>query len=281
MYQLRWVCQQPTPYNDFLFRSLASDPEIDLIVHFVKRVLPSDPWQSPMAQGFPARVYHRVLGLDWHLIRLALTDRRNFCVIGGWREPTVQSVITLLSVRGQPFALWTDTPRLYKRRSLVKAVLRLNSLKLDMSRSTMQIRTVSHPKIITKYKKGAPNGYLVPIYNIHDGFFAPGKEPQQVYLTVVAPDAVKGPHLHHIRTGFFTCIKGNVRIVVKTADGYQEFFSGEDHDYQSIEIPTGVPAAIQNLGDEDALVLNMPSPAWTPDMDDEHTADFSDYDFGS
>lgn len=145
----------------------------------------------------------------------------------------------------------------------------------------MKLRTLRHPKIVTRDRNGVPNGYLVPIYNIHDEFFAPGHEPQQVYLTVVAPGAIKGPHLHHVRTGFFTCIKGNVRIVVKTDQGYEEFLSGEDHDYLSVEIPTGVPAAIQNLGDEDAFVLNMPNPAWTPDMSDEHTADFSDYDFGS
>lgn len=34
-----------------------------------------------------------------------------------------------------------------------------------------------------------------------------------------------------------------------------------------------------NLGDEDAFVLNMPNPAWTPTMNDEHTADFSSYVF--
>ncbi|HEY0003252.1 MAG TPA: WxcM-like domain-containing protein [Pyrinomonadaceae bacterium] len=143
----------------------------------------------------------------------------------------------------------------------------------------MSLRTQKHPKFFTKDEEGAANGYLVPIYNIHDGFFAKGREPQQVYLTAVAPHALKGPHLHLIRTGFFTCIKGNVRVVVKTPEGYGEYFSGEDYDYQSIEIPTGVPAVIQNLGDEDALVLNMPSPAWTPEMQDEHTADFSDYNF--
>lgn len=144
---------------------------------------------------------------------------------------------------------------------------------------TMNIRTLPHKKFVTKGHAGEPNGYLVPIYNIHDGFFAPGKEPQQVYLTTVEPGKVKGPHLHFIRTGFFTCIKGNVRVIMKLESGYRVLYSGEDHDYLSIEVPTGVPAAIQCLGDQEAMMLNMPSPAWTPDMDDEHTADFSDFDF--
>lgn len=143
----------------------------------------------------------------------------------------------------------------------------------------MKIRTTPHNKYVTKDENGETNGYLVPIYNIGDGFFASGNEPEQVYLTTVLPGKVKGPHLHFIRTGFFTCIKGNIRVVLKIDGKYETYFSGEDHNYNSIEIPTGVPAAIQCLGNEEAYVLNMPNPAWTPDMGDEHTADFSDFDF--
>jgi dTDP-4-dehydrorhamnose 3,5-epimerase len=143
----------------------------------------------------------------------------------------------------------------------------------------MQIRTQTHKKFETKGEAGDVNGFLVPIYNIHDGFFATGREPQQVYMTTILPGSVKGPHLHFIRTGFFTCIKGNVRVVLKTDEGYQQFFSGEDHNYLSIEVPTGVPAAVQCIGEAEAYLLNMPNPAWTPDMNDEHTADFSGFDF--
>lgn len=142
---------------------------------------------------------------------------------------------------------------------------------------TLQIK--SNPKFITKDKSGEPNGFLVPIYNVHDGFFLPGKEPQQVYLTVIIPYKIKGPHLHFIRTGCFTCIKGNARFVLKTAEGYEVVYSGEAHEYRTVIVPTGVPAALQNLGSDDAFVLNMPHPAWTPDMNDEHTADFTDFNF--
>ena len=141
----------------------------------------------------------------------------------------------------------------------------------------MDIRTQKHPRIITKDVNARPNGYLVPLYNIHDEFFLPGSEPQQIYLTVVAHGGRKGPHLHHVRTGFFTCIKGDVKVVLKTSEGFREFYSGENHDYLSIEVPTGVAALLMNIGDEEAFVLNMPNPAWTPTMNDEHSADFSDY----
>lgn len=145
----------------------------------------------------------------------------------------------------------------------------------------MTIATKANKKFVTKDHQDQANGFLVPIYNIHDGFFSPGKEPQQVYLTVIGPHQVKGPHLHFIRTGCFTCIKGNARFVLKTVAGYQVFYSGEDHEFRSVIVPTGVPAALQNLGDEDAYVLNMPNPAWMPAMNDEHSADFSDFDFST
>ena len=148
---------------------------------------------------------------------------------------------------------------------------------LHKEKEIMELRTQPHRKFVTSDHEGQSTGYLVPIYNIHDGFFASGREPQQVYLTVVSPRSSKGPHLHFVRTGCFTCIKGNVRIVVKVDGQYREYDSGEAHDYLSIEIPVGTPALIQNLGDEEAFVLNMPNPAWTPTMNDEHTADFSDY----
>jgi dTDP-4-dehydrorhamnose 3,5-epimerase len=145
----------------------------------------------------------------------------------------------------------------------------------------MEIRTITHKKFTTKTEQGEVNGFLVPLYNVHEKFFSAGKEPQQVYLTSVLPGMIKGPHLHFIRTGYFTCIRGNVRVVLKTGNEYQVFYSGEDHQYTSIEVPTGVPAAVQCLGDQEAYMLNMPNPAWTPDMNDEHSADFSDFDFSS
>lgn len=143
----------------------------------------------------------------------------------------------------------------------------------------MTVRTKDNPKFITKDRQGNPNGFLVPIYNIHEGFLEPGREPQQVYLTVISANQIKGPHLHLIRVGCFTCIKGNARFVLKTAAGYEVVYSGEAHGYRTVIVPAGVPAALQNLGDEDAFVLNMPAPAWTPAMNDEHGADFSDFDF--
>lgn len=136
-----------------------------------------------------------------------------------------------------------------------------------------------HPRIVTRGREGRPNGFLVPIFNVHDGVIAPAQHPQQVYLTVAAPGEVKGPHLHMKRWGLFTCISGNGKIVLRRDGKYKEYYTGEDHDYCTIQVPAGVPAALQNIGKTDAYFLNMPSPAWHPDDTDEHPVSFDDYTF--
>ena len=143
----------------------------------------------------------------------------------------------------------------------------------------MSLKVQHHPKIITKNKEGQPNGWLVPIFNVYDGLIDVAQHPRQVYLTVIAPGEIKGPHLHLKRWGLFTCIKGNAKIVVLTENGYEEFLTGEDFEFATIQVPAGVPAALQNIGDEEAYMLNMPSPAWHVDDQDEHPVTFNNYSF--
>jgi dTDP-4-dehydrorhamnose 3,5-epimerase len=143
----------------------------------------------------------------------------------------------------------------------------------------MPFITQHHPKIITKNKDGEPNGWLVPIFNVYDGVIDNSQYPKQIYLTVIAPGEIKGPHLHLKRWGLFTCIHGNAKIVVRTQNGYEEYLTGEDYGFATIQVPAGVPAALQNIEDKEAYMLNMPSPAWHVDDQDEHLVSFDDYSF--
>lgn len=136
-----------------------------------------------------------------------------------------------------------------------------------------------HPKIITKNNEGRSNGWLVPMFNVHDGLIDEAQHPRQVYLTVIAPREIKGPHLHLKRWGLFTCIRGNAKIVVRTETGYEEYLTGDDYEFATIQVPAGVQAALQNIGDEEAYMLNMPSPAWHVDDQDEHPVSFDNYTF--
>ena len=94
-------------------------------------------------------------------------------------------------------------------------------------------------------------------------------------MTVVDPGCQKGPHLHQVRRGRFTCIKGNVEIITRRCEDttgnclYAREWTGEDHGYVTVHVPSGVAAEIINHGDEPAYVLNMPTPAWRPDSRDE------------
>jgi len=138
--------------------------------------------------------------------------------------------------------------------------------------------TIAHSRIGTKGSDGKPNGFLVPIWNEHEPWEA--LSPKQVYLTVVAPHTHKGPHLHYKRNGAFTCIKGNVLVVQQRGLGkivYVETWTGEDHLYQTIFVPAGIAAAMYNLGDEDAYVLNMPCRGYCAEDKDECVPEKWDY----
>lgn len=118
---MHWFCWHPTPYNDHLFQHLAKDRSIDLIVHYRSRTLASHPWQSALAQGYSARFYAVLFGLDWHVISLALNDRGAFFVIAGWDHLTSQILLTLLRLFRRSYALFTDTPAVDGSRSKLVA----------------------------------------------------------------------------------------------------------------------------------------------------------------
>ena len=144
-----------------------------------------------------------------------------------------------------------------------------------------RVRTKHNPKIVTRNQSGKENGFLIPVVNVHEGFVGEEQWPRQVYCTVAGPGEVKGPHLHHKRWGLFTCIRGNVKVVVRIDGVYEEYFSGDEYGYQTIQVPAGIPAALVNVGDSDAYILNMPSPAWHPDDQDDWDVEFDDYDFSA
>jgi len=160
-YSLHWLCWQPTPYNDFLFRSLAPDPEINLTVHFRDKVVPSHPWRlAEMAQGFKWRTYERVWGLDWHLLRLAVNDNQSFFVIGGWEDPTIVALINVLCVYRRPFAIWSDTPSPRANRGSLKTYLRSAWLKRVFASATHVMGT-GMPALSALRQMGCPQHKLV------------------------------------------------------------------------------------------------------------------------
>lgn len=115
-------------------------------------------------------------------------------------------------------------------------------------------------RITTKDQSGAPNGWLLPVWNIHDG-----PQISQVYVTAIAPGMSKGPHLHMKRRGLFCRLTGAVLLATRDLEG-----NYTTHDItEPVLVPSGTPAALYNIGTTEALVLNMPHPAWRQDDQDE------------
>lgn len=144
---------------------------------------------------------------------------------------------------------------------------------------TTRLKIKNNLKIKTKNALGQNTGHLIPIYNINDKFLTNKEIPRQVYVTIVNPKKIKGPHLHFKRNGFFTCIDGNVKFVIKLKNSYKVVYSGERYKFKSVYVSKGIAVAIKCLGNKKAIVLNMPNPAWSPNMNDEHTAEFKDFKF--
>jgi dTDP-4-dehydrorhamnose 3,5-epimerase-like enzyme len=118
-------------------------------------------------------------------------------------------------------------------------------------------------KIVTKDSQGRENGWLCPIWNVLDG-----PKVDQVYLTVIFAGMMKGPHLHLRRRGLFKVVTGNVFVVCRVDDSYS--VRAIDVNSEPVPVAPGVPCALYNRGTVDAYVLNMPSPSWSPEDEDEH-----------
>ena len=144
----------------------------------------------------------------------------------------------------------------------------------------MRTRVIEEKKHTTHdIKTKELNGLVISLWKEWEKFFK--VDPKQVYLNICAPKAVKGPHLHKNRWDYFVCIRGKVRFIVKWDDEYEEIDVDADKDpcFKIVEIPPSVACAIQNTGNGEALFLNMPNPAWHPDNQDDHLANFEGYEW--
>lgn len=114
---------------------------------------------------------------------------------------------------------------------------------------------------------GVPNGIVIPLWHTDTG-----PRIDQVYLTTINRDGMKGPHLHMKRRGLFFCIRGVVLVVQRWRHHGTDVYRTSELSPGSLpqQVMPGTPAALYNIGLEEALVLNMPSPPWRVGEEDEH-----------
>jgi dTDP-4-dehydrorhamnose 3,5-epimerase-like enzyme len=115
-------------------------------------------------------------------------------------------------------------------------------------------------RVTTFDHDGNENGWLVELYK--DG------AKTIAYLTAAAPGAFKGYHLHRIRAARYVCIRGRMKIITY-ADGRRDEHVLDAAIPQRLFIPPNVATGLQNIGDEEAWLINYPDPPYDPGIEDE------------
>lgn len=97
----------------------------------------------------------------------------------------------------------------------------------------------------------------------------------QVYATAAYPQVVKAWHMHKKQTDNIACIKGMMKLVLydgrdksKTKGEVNEFIIGEKN-LLLVRIPPGIWHGFRAIGEEYALMLNVPTELYNYKEPDE------------
>ena len=115
-------------------------------------------------------------------------------------------------------------------------------------------------KVTTYDADGNENGWLIELWK--DGRKTTG------YLTAAAVGAFKGYHLHRVRAARYVCLKGRMKIILYV-NGVREEHLLDAAEPKRLYIPANVPTGLENIGDEEAWLVNYPDPAYDPELKDE------------
>jgi len=101
----------------------------------------------------------------------------------------------------------------------------------------------------------------------------------QVYMTTAYPGVVKAWHYHKIQDDRFAVVKGMMKLVLfddreesPTRGEVNEFFLGE-YNPLLVRIPRGVYHGFKGIGEEEAIVINIPTEPYNREKPDEYRLD--------
>jgi dTDP-4-dehydrorhamnose 3,5-epimerase len=101
----------------------------------------------------------------------------------------------------------------------------------------------------------------------------------QVYMTTAYPGVVKAWHYHKLQIDNMAVIKGMMKIALydarkdsPTHGEVNEFFLG-DHNFKLIQIPKMVYHGFKCIGQEEAIVINVPTRPYNHEHPDEYRVD--------
>lgn len=117
-------------------------------------------------------------------------------------------------------------------------------------------------KVATFGHDGSENGFLVELFK--DG------DKTLLYITSAKPGAFKGYHLHRVRGSRYVCIRGRMKIILfKPGTNEQEEHILDAAKPQRLFIPKDIATGLQNVGDQEAWLVNFPDPPYDPNLKDE------------
>jgi dTDP-4-dehydrorhamnose 3,5-epimerase-like enzyme len=122
-------------------------------------------------------------------------------------------------------------------------------------------------KVQTFDHSGQENGFLIELYKDKET-----NNKTEVYLTAALPGAFKGYHLHRVRAARYVALKGKMKITTYEHDG-QKWTPTETileaGKPTRMFIPKDIATGLENIGDEEAWLINYPDPAYDPELKDE------------
>jgi dTDP-4-dehydrorhamnose 3,5-epimerase len=116
-------------------------------------------------------------------------------------------------------------------------------------------------------------GRLMEMLRSDDGLFL---KFGQAYMTTAYPGVVKAWHYHKKQVDNFVVVRGMMKIVLydsrkesPTFGEISEFFVG-DHNPMLLQIPAYVYHGFKCIGDQEAMVINIPTECYNYQEPDEY-----------
>ncbi len=129
-----------------------------------------------------------------------------------------------------------------------------------MKSNIVQVKEEECKYIPTYDLQQQKNGFL------QEMFISDGKT--LCYLSCAKPGAFKGYHLHRVRGAGYVCVKGTMIIILYVNGKRGEHILSVEN-RKRLYIPPNTPTGLENIGQEDAWLINLPDPPYDPNLKDE------------
>ena len=120
------------------------------------------------------------------------------------------------------------------------------------------------------------NGELTIIWRDWDKII---NQPQMVYLNLINPHEIKGPHLHKKRTSYFYCLEGQITLVIRDSKMNYHEVTVNSSEPKLIQVQKGIAAAIVNNSKNISKVLVLADISWKPDDNEMESVNFNNYEW--